>query len=96
MSVRPGFQSLMHRLQAVPCPRLRALAERVVEDHGQVHLLGFILRHSGFERLLVIGDDGETLGWNPVALWSISITSKGNAHACLRCARPKLCRELCS
>ena len=76
----PRFESLMHRLQAVPCPRFRALAERVIEDHGQVHLLRLILRHSGFERLIVVGDDGEALGWNAVTLWRISVAAEGNAH----------------
>jgi hypothetical protein len=69
----------MYRLQAVPCPRLRALAERVIENYSQVDLLRLVLRHSGFQRLFVIGDDGETLGRNAVALGSVSITSKGDA-----------------
>src|SRR5271167_480680 len=70
---------MMHGLYAVPCPRLRTLTKRVIEDHGQVDLLRLVLRHSGFERLLVVGDDGEALRWNPIAFRRISITAKGNA-----------------
>ncbi len=76
----PRFESAMHRLHAVPCPRLHALAERVIENYSYVDLLRLVLRHSGFERLLVVGDDSKTLGWNPIALRSISITAKGNAQ----------------
>ncbi len=75
-----GFESVMHGLQAVPRPRLRALAERVIENDGQIDLLRFVLRHSGFERQFVVGDDGKALRRNPITLRSISITSKGNAQ----------------
>ena len=70
----------MHRQHAVPCPRLHTLAERVIENYSYVDLLRLVLRHSLFERLLVVGDDSETLGWNPIAFGSISITAKGNAQ----------------
>ena len=70
----------MHGLLAVPCPRLHALTERVIENHSHVDLLRLVLRHSGFERQFVVGDDGETLGWNAIALRSISITAKGNTQ----------------
>ena len=70
----------MRRLQSVPCPRLRALAERVIENDRQVYLLRLVLRHSGFECLLVVGDDGKTLRWNPIAFRRISITAERNTQ----------------
>src|SRR5579862_327647 len=69
---------MMRGLQAIACPRFRTLAERVIENHGEVDLLRFILRHSGFKRLLVAGDDGEALRGNAITLRGISITAKGN------------------
>ena len=77
------FERMMHWLQPVPCPRLRALAERVIENHGKVNLFRFVLRHSGFERLFIVGDDGKTLGGNAVPFRSISITTEGNTQFAL-------------
>src|SRR5271157_365397 len=71
---------MVYGLQPRPRPRLRALTERVIEYHSQVDLFWLVLRHSGFERLLVVGDDSKTLRWNSIALRSISITTKGNAQ----------------
>ena len=40
------LQQPIDRLQAVPCPGLDALAQRVVHGDGDIDFLGFVLRHS--------------------------------------------------
>src|SRR5579884_2466743 len=67
-------------MQAVPGPGLGALAQRVVHDHRNVDLFWLVLRHAGFERLFVAGDDSEALRRNAVSLRTVSITAKGNAQ----------------
>src|ERR1019366_9129807 len=62
------------------CPGFRAWCTGCSPDHGHDDLLRLVLRHSGFERLLVVGDDRETLRWNPIASRRVSITAKRNAQ----------------
>src|SRR4029077_12164406 len=74
------FGKAIDRLQAVPSPGLDALAQGVVHGNGNVHFLRLILRHALFERNVVGGDDGESLGGYAIALRAVAISAEGNAR----------------
>ena len=61
-----------------PWPPL--VAERVIDDDGDVHLFRLVFRHPFFERHLVGCDDGEALGGDAIALRAVAVTPKGDAR----------------
>src|SRR4029077_2398148 len=79
----PRIEEPVDRLQTVPCPRLDALAEGVVDADGDVDVFWFVLGHAFFERLLVGGDDGEVLGRDTVALGRVAVPPEGDTGLAL-------------
>ena len=66
-------------LQAVPRPRLHALRQRVVEHDRHVDVLGLVAGHVLLELFLGVGDDGEVLGRDAVALRAVAVAPEGDA-----------------
>src|SRR5262247_4263448 len=75
-----GYRELVDRLQSVPRPRLDALGERVVHDHGDVDVLGLVTRHVLLELFLGVGDDGEVLRRDSVALRAVAVATERDAQ----------------
>ena len=66
-------------LQPVPGPGLDALGEGVVDADGDVDLLGLVAGHVLLELFLRVGDDGEVLGRDAVALRAVAVAAEGDA-----------------
>src|SRR5439155_6044831 len=67
------------RLQPVPCPRLDALRQRVVDRDRDVDVLGLVARHVLLELFLGVGDDREVLRGDAVTLGAVPVSAERDA-----------------
>src|SRR6266540_430653 len=78
---------LVDRLNAVPGPRLDALAHHVVDADRHIHDRRLVLGEALLELVAIAGDDREVLGGHTVALGRVAVSREGRPNPAVLAGR---------